>query len=132
MAAVLRLGETTPGWVVVVDPKHLSNPSSFPFRDNEFSTLLKRSATGMPWLYLPWVYLIILIVAAAVAIRRRNRGGLFALMLCGAAFAFIAPHLLVAPADDYRYLYFSYFCAVFAGLDLLAQYRQWRPVSTAT
>ena len=121
LAAVLRLGETAPAWVVVMDPSHLSNPPLYSFHDNEISRLLKRSVSNLRWLYLPWVYLLVIVASAVVAIWRRNEGGMFALMLCGTALAFVAPHLLVAPADDYRYLYFSYFCAVFAGMDLTAQ-----------
>jgi hypothetical protein len=33
------------------------------------------------------------------------------LAFSGSAGAFIAPHMIILPAADYRYLYYAYFCA---------------------
>jgi hypothetical protein len=66
-----------------------------------------------PWLFWPWLYAFPLLYALARARVAPDRA--FTLTLALAAVAFALPHAFVAPASDYRYLYFSVLAGVVLG-----------------
>lgn len=107
--ALLRWGETTPAYVAV--PRIDENPYGLKFESNKFSDWLASQPNRHPWMFSPWVYAALLLVSTGVLICLKWHRALV-VSLCGSAVFFVGPHFFITPAADYRYLYYSYFCAL--------------------
>lgn len=117
-SALMRWGENTAGHVAF--PAILDNPYGLSFKPNKFSTWLASQADIHPWMFFPWIYTVILLGSMVVLITLKwNRA--LVINLGGSAIAFVLPHILIAPAADYRYLYYFYFCAMVLGYFAVAQ-----------
>ena len=118
--ALLRLGFDTPG--VVAYPGTVENAYKISFTRNNFSDWLGSQPQKHPWIFFPWFYLIGLLIAMTVIVLL-TRNMVFFLYFGGSAVAFVLPHLFIAPAADYRYLYYAYLisiiCIICAGLNLV-------------
>jgi glycosyltransferase involved in cell wall biosynthesis len=119
-AALLRWGEKTTAYVA--SPQIDTNPYGFNFKKNRLSIWLTLQTDRHPWMFFPWIYLSILLIAmCALFFFKWNR--FLVLSMGGSAIVFVLPHFFIAPAADYRYLYYAYFCALilsyFAASELL-------------
>lgn len=95
----------------VATPGTGSNQYGFQFVGNKFSDWLSAQPERHPWEFFPWVYLVALLVST-IALLLCNWHRVLVTTISLSAFAFVIPHFFVAPAADYRYLYYSYFCAL--------------------
>jgi hypothetical protein len=122
--ALLRIGSWTPGWVAV--PVTEANQYGFAFAPNILSRFLQATETRFSWMYLPWVYLLGMVLAAAILLLLKQQRAVL-VAIGGSAVAFVLPHLFIAPASDYRYLYYVYLCTgvlvVLAFAELVARRR---------
>lgn len=117
-SSLMRWGEKTTA--VVASPSTVENPYGVSFQGNNFSTWLASQADSHPWMFFPWIYAAILGIATSVLIVLKWHR-VFVLTVAGSALAFVFPHIFIAPSADYRYLYYSYFCALVLGLLALTQ-----------
>jgi hypothetical protein len=108
---LLRWGNDFPAYTVV--PEIVPNKYGLKYNKNIFALYLYSSVEKLGVSYYPWIYLVL---GALLAI------GLYVLLpafriplafLNIASFSFVWPHFFIAPANDYRYLYFSILIAVF-------------------
>lgn len=107
-ASLLRLGEPSAGYVG--EGTILRNSFGLSFEENFISSFFVSSVTKFPWMYFPWLYLLAGTVFALVGAATPSR--LPIALLWGSAAAFVAPHLFIAPASDFRYLYYAYLVMV--------------------
>lgn len=110
--ALLRVNRTTAAYVASgrVDP----NSFGIEFKSNWFSRRLSSLPDRLPFIFFPWAYLVLAVGAISILIRARWHLA-FSVSLFLSAVFFCAPHVLVAPASDYRYLYYCYFVACVLG-----------------
>lgn len=108
-AALLRWGEKTAAYVAA--PQIDANPYGFSFKKNELSSELALQPELHPWMFFPWIYLSMLLIAMGVLVLLKWHRFLV-LSMGGSAIFFVLPHVFIAPAADYRYLYYAYFCAL--------------------
>jgi dolichol-phosphate mannosyltransferase len=117
-SALLRWGESTTA--VVASPTTVDNPYGLSFQGNKFSAWLASQTGTNPWIFFPWIYLVVLMAAMGVLVCLKwNRVLVFS--LGGSAIAFVLPHVLIAPSADYRYLYYAYFCALILAFFAIAE-----------
>lgn len=105
LSYMLRVGHATPAWVG--DPGIWENEYGLSFTPNPVSDYLGASIKELPWMFLPWLYALICFAAFVLVMvsgRQRQTGAYMLLSVGG----FVAPHLFILPAADYRYLYFAY------------------------
>lgn len=107
--ALLRLGENTPAMVAF--PGTVGNPYNFSFVKNKFSDWLGSQPEKRPSMFFPWIYFAGLVVATVMLVAL-EKNKVFILLFSGSAWAFILPHLFIAPAADYRYLYYGYLISI--------------------
>jgi hypothetical protein len=92
-------------------PVIVDNPWGFSFSANSFSQWLEQQPSRHPALFFPWIYILVMLVAIiGLFIMKAHR--LLAFTMGASAVCFIFPHFIVAPASDFRYLYYSYFCSI--------------------
>lgn len=121
MLSLLRIGETAAAYIA--NPRIDNNSYGFSFRKNEFSNWLEALQYRQPWIFFPWIYTAVLLVAGMIACCVREFR-LFSANVGLSAIAFLLPHFFVAPAYDYRYLYYLYICsAILLFLAVLALLR---------
>ena len=107
--SLLRVGQ--PAAAYVASPLVVNNEFGITFNANPISNWLNEQPQAHPWLFYPWIYLLLTLFATVGAlIKKKHR--ILVTLVAGSSFAFVAPHLIIAPATDFRYLYYSYFCAV--------------------
>lgn len=117
-SALMRWGGNTAAYVAI--PEIFDNPYSLSFKPNKISTWLASQVDIHPWIFFPWIYTVILLGSMVVLTTLKwNRA--LVINLGGSAIAFVLPHILITPAADYRYLYYSYFCAMVLGYFAVAQ-----------
>jgi hypothetical protein len=70
------------------------------------------------FLYIGWFWLILLLVELFVGliIMQRARSGLLIVMVSASGLLYVLPYLIVAPASDFRYLYWS---SISGGISLI-------------
>lgn len=107
--SLLRWGEGKPAYIA--RPIIVENSYGFKFENNKFSNWLVLQPDHHPWMFLPWIYAALLLASTVVLVYLKWHRVLV-LSLSGSAVAFVAPHFFIAPAVDYRYLYYAYFCAL--------------------
>lgn len=107
---LLRIGSGTPAWVV--QEGIVENPWGFSFTPNKASSLYVDSIKSTPYIYLPWVYLLISLISTILFLFIRNKIKSIGILLGVSCLIFAAPHFFVAPASDYRYLHFSILCSI--------------------
>lgn len=107
--ALLRIGSFQAAYIT--NPGIVDNNFGFSFQSNIFSNLIVASISHAQWLYLPWVYLSMLGIAYSI-ISFRTWNLVLSTTLFLSAITFILPHIFIAPASDYRYLFYSYLCSV--------------------
>ena len=107
---LLRWGAQHPASVAF--PTIVSNEYGFAFKGNVFSDHLSSMPDRYPYLFFPWIYLATLLMGsvALLLVARDHRVLIFC--FTGSALSFVLPHVFIAPAADYRYLYYAYFCSV--------------------
>ena len=109
---LLRIGSTEPG--ILPDSGIVENPWGFEFSENSLSRLLMASRRVAPWIFLPWLYLGVLIVACALVGSKSVPSEVRAFVVAAnaGAWCFVAPHFFFAPGYEYRYLYFAYLLSI--------------------
>ncbi|MBD2750013.1 hypothetical protein IC232_25420 [Microvirga sp. BT688] len=105
---LMRIGKSAAAFVAA--PMTVTNPYGHDFRPNVMSNILSSISEAMPWLYFPWIYALLLIGAWAVLLFARRLIA-FAAALSASAVCFVAPHFVIGPASDFRYLYYAYLCS---------------------
>jgi hypothetical protein len=118
-ASLLGVGQPRASYVAM--PYIVPNPFGLAFTPNPVSDLLDASPEVTPWLYYPWLYALILIVTATVLILSQKRIA-EVIAIGGSTVAFVAPHLLIVPSSDFRYLYYGYVCAAVLVLLAVAEF----------
>lgn len=112
---LIRFGSPYPATTAA--PVIVDNPWGFSFSANSFSQWLEKQPERHPALFFPWIYILVMLVAIiGLFIMKAHR--LLVFTMGASAACFIFPHIIIAPASDFRYLYYSYFCSIF--LTLLA------------
>jgi len=120
--SLLRWNEASAAYVA--NPVIDKNPFGFVFQANNFSNWLFAETRNHPRIFFPWIYIALMLVASGHLLASRFSVP-FVVCLSGSAFAFILPHLVIAPSSDYRYLYYAYFCALLlVGLSTVVLWRQ--------
>jgi hypothetical protein len=107
--SLLRIGESTAAYVA--SPLIVENEFDIKFDANEISTFLNEQPTAHPWMFHPWLYLLLTLISTVVLFLKNNHR-LVSAAIFGSSFTFAAAHFFIAPASDFRYLYYSYFCTV--------------------
>lgn len=107
---LLRVGSSTPAWVV--QEGSVENQWGFSFTPNKASSLYVETVKSMPYIYLPWIYLLLALVSTISFIFIRSSIKCIGLLLGVSCFIFAVPHFFVSPASDYRYLHFSILCSL--------------------
>ncbi|WP_170298756.1 hypothetical protein [Massilia eburnea] len=107
--SLLRIGHSTAAFVA--SPAVVQNEFHIKFDSNGISDYLSVMPLTHPWIFYPWVYHLLTLIAAAASFLKKTHRSLAAAVL-GSSFAFIAPHFFIVPASDFRYLYYSYFCSL--------------------
>jgi hypothetical protein len=108
-ASLLGLGQPRIAYVAM--PYIVPNPFGLEFTPNPGSDLLDASLELTPWFYYPWLYALLLLALGTILLVVRKRTA-EVIAIGGSAVAFVAPHLLIVPSSDYRYLYYAYICSV--------------------
>lgn len=114
---LLRVGSGTPAWVV--QEGSVENPWGIKFSPNKASSLYMETIKSMPYIYLPWIYLLLSLMSTIAFLFTRNGIKSIGLLLGISCFIFAAPHFFITPASDYRYLHFSILCAMIQFVILL-------------
>lgn len=109
LLSLLRIGELRAAYIA--NPRIDENGFGLSFRKNEFSNWLEALQYKRPWIFFPWIYVAVLLVATVIACCVRELRS-FAASVSASAIAFLLPHFFVAPAYDYRYLYYLYCCTM--------------------
>jgi hypothetical protein len=112
LVALLRIGADHTA--VVAAPTTVENPWGFSFSRNRFADWLASGPDLHPAMFFPWVYTLLLVAAMLILLSIKFESVMVATM-GGSAIFFVLPHFFVTPAADYRYLYYSYFCAMVLG-----------------
>ncbi|KAB7690400.1 glycosyltransferase [Plesiomonas shigelloides] len=120
---LLRWGSNNPAYVAI--PKIDENNYGFSFHENAFSDWLASTPKLYPYMFLPWIYSICLLVAGLWLFAFSRQQRFFVFCFTGSGLAFIFPHVLIAPAADYRYLYYAYFCSIVLGYFALVAVIKW-------
>lgn len=107
--SLLRIGHSTAAHVA--SPLAVENEFNIKFDSNEISDYFHIMPFTHPWMFYPWVYQVLTLIAAAASFLKKTHRSLSAAVL-GSSFAFVAPHFFIVPASDFRYLYYSYFCSL--------------------
>jgi hypothetical protein len=74
-----------------------------------------------PFMFFSWVYVASLVVSSLIIYVKLKGHRFLTFCLFGSSFFFVLPHLFIAPAAEYRYLYYSYFAAVLTAFVLVVQ-----------
>ncbi|KQV44876.1 hypothetical protein ASD07_20250 [Duganella sp. Root336D2] len=107
--SLLRIGQSTAAYVA--NPLVVENEFGIKFNANEISDFFDKEPSAHPWIFYPWLYVLLTFISAAVLfLNKKHR--LLAAVISGSSLTFIAAHFFIAPASDFRYLYYSYFCAL--------------------
>jgi hypothetical protein len=106
--SLLRIGQPTAAYVA--SPLVVQNEFGLSFTGNKMSDWLNMQPAEHPWEFYPWLYFLLTIIAlAALFLKKKHR---FLASLIGASsLTFTIPHFFIAPASDFRYLYYTYFCS---------------------
>ncbi len=107
---LLRVGSGNPAWVV--QEGSVENPWGIKFTSNKASSIYIDSIKAIPYIYLPWIYLLIAIISTLAFIIINNEIKRTGLLLGTSCLIFAAPHFFITPASDYRYLHFSILCSI--------------------
>lgn len=107
--SLLRFGEPHPATVAA--PVIVDNKFGLVARANIFSSYLGETVNTHPWIYFPWIYMVLFLNFAffALLLKKNVR---FVALLSISTIAFVAPHLAITPGADYRYLYYAYICTI--------------------
>lgn len=110
---LLRWGADTPA--VVAFPGIVENRFGLHFDSNEFSTLIAETMTLSPWIFFPWIYFAALAFALTI-MGYLHKLDIIISSMAASIIAFTIPHIFIAPAADFRYLYYAYLliAAIFA------------------
>ncbi|MGG5149824.1 glycosyltransferase family 2 protein [Alcaligenes aquatilis] len=106
-SALMRWKEKTTA--AVASPTIVENPYNISYQSNKIADWLGSHTYHHPWMFFPWLYMLAMLGSMAVLITL-NWKRTFVINLGNSALAFVLPHIFIAPAADYRYLYYSYFC----------------------
>jgi glycosyltransferase involved in cell wall biosynthesis len=106
--SLLRIGE--PAAAYIASPVVVENEFGIEFSANKISGWLSKQPSAHPWLFFPWLYFL-LTLASIIVMWARKKYRFLSALIGASSFAFIAPHFFIAPASDFRYLYYSYFCS---------------------
>lgn len=104
--ASLRVGRGDAGFVA----NGFSDPNSFGFSTppNPSADLLIQSITFLPFLYWPWVGLVMVLGSIGLGIFRKVKRNLPITMYLSLIYlSFLLPHYAVIPSTDYRYYLYS-------------------------
>jgi dolichol-phosphate mannosyltransferase len=107
--SLMRIGH--PWAAYVASPIVVDNEFGIIFTPNSISSWLNKTPTEHPWIFFPWVYVLLMLASMTALFIERRINSIF-LSITGASLAFVAPHFFIAPASDFRYLYYSYFCSI--------------------
>ncbi|KAA0181948.1 glycosyltransferase family 2 protein [Cupriavidus gilardii] len=107
---LMRWGRDRPAPIAY--PIIVENTYGFQFVPNSFSRLLVRVPERFPKIFFPWIYIFALLISSAILFVFAKQHRFLIACVVGSAAAFTIPHIFVAPAADYRYLYFVYFYSV--------------------
>jgi len=92
-------------------PVIVDNPWGFSFSANSFSQWLGNQPERHPAFFFPWIYILVML-GAIIGLFTMKAHRLLAFTMGASAVCFILPHFIIAPASDFRYLYYSYFCSI--------------------
>lgn len=106
--SLLRIGYSPAAYVA--GPVVVPNEFGIKFESNIVTDRLNKEPETHPWVFYPWLYLTATLVSTIVLLIRRKHLTL-ALLITFSSLTFVSTHFFIAPASDYRYLYYSYFCA---------------------
>lgn len=118
-----RVAASTVAHPVVVD-----NDFGISIKPNSMSKWLSHTPEKYPLMYFPWIYLVVTAIAGIISFRKSSGFHEFAL-ISASSISFMAPHFFIAPASDYRYLYYSYICAIFLLMMSIFEKRELKPGS---
>lgn len=108
--SLLRINQEVPARIHSGDSDE--NPWGITFTPNIVSKIYKESTNKCPWLFFPWIYLILTIVSGISTPLMNKKVRQFNVVLTLCALSFTLPHFFITPATDYRYLYFLTLCAM--------------------
>jgi len=97
----------------------VNNEFGLSFTGNKISDWLNNQPEKHPWEFYPWLYFLLMLTSVIVLfIKIKHR--LLAGLVSASSLTFMIPHFFIAPASDFRHLYYSYFCsAIVAALACL-------------
>jgi dolichol-phosphate mannosyltransferase len=116
--SLLRIGTT--GAAYVANAVVVENEFGITFSANRISNWLSEQPERRPWIFYPWIY-VLLLAFSSIVLLVSGRHRTLAVLMSASAFAFIAPHVFIAPASDFRYLYYVYFCSLILFVLAVAQ-----------
>lgn len=120
---LLRWGGDYPAYIAV--PEIPQTKYGFVFSENKFSNVLSRLPIQYPQMFFPWIYLAALALSVVVILLLARQYVVPVICIVGSVLGFVFPHIFVAPAADYRYLYYTYFYSlalVFIAAVILCQW----------
>lgn len=115
--SLLRVNEPKPAFVVAIGS--IPNPWGIMFTPNIITNFYGKSIDRWPWLFFPWIYLLLTAVSGILTPLMDKKIHQFNVVLTLCALSFTLPHFFITPANDYRYLHFSILCAMVQGTLLL-------------
>lgn len=115
---LMRWRAATPAYIA--NPRIDDNQYGFSFSKNPFSNWLSSAPEKHPGMFFPWIYVGGLLFSSLALFAAAREHRFLVACVCASAIAFTLPHIFIAPASDYRYLYYVYFCSVAVVFFLLA------------
>lgn len=96
----------------VAAPTIGKNEYGFLFSKNSFSDSLSVTPEKHPMLFFPWAYISTLIFSSLIIFSRTRKHRTLVFCITSSVLSFTLPHFFIAPAADYRYLYYATFPGV--------------------
>lgn len=120
--SLLRIGQVHAAYVA--DATNVENRYGIESRPTPISEILKSSTSKTPWIYFPWIYGVIIFAnCLLLALLRQRRMPSF--LIAASTAAFVAPHILISPASDFRYLYYATLMALALTATTIVAAAQW-------
>lgn len=106
---LLRIGSDKTAMVAF--PGIVENAYGFQYKANKFADWMASQPEKHPGIFFPWIYLSVVAISfCALLFMKWHR--VLIICMAGSVFSFTLPHIFIAPASDYRYLYYVYFYAM--------------------
>jgi len=118
--SLLRIGQSSAAHVAT--PSVVTNEFGIKFEKNMVSEWLADQPETHPWIFYPWLYLLLALISSLVLLNS-NRYKIPTLLLNSSSLVFVATHFFIAPAADFRYLYYSYFCSAIVVIFAISSFR---------